>query len=155
MKKDVLKEVSGHLSALLDLLPVDLDRPREKTRAQEEALARLWADNGIRDAIESFIRVQNKNLIKASTELEHIYFKAKIDTLMQLLAIGKTNFIKFASLSKRELTEEQKFHELEKQLSVKVQDEVEFSRDQGIQVNSTESGLRAEAKLEAPAKGEK
>lgn len=117
--KTTLQKVSEEVAQHLVDYGLTLTDPKQITIAQGEALARMFGDNVLREVFENLIRVQNKNLIASTTELQHIYFKARMDTLVQLLEMGRAHFINFEMIRKKPLTEAQRVQSIETQLTDK------------------------------------
>jgi hypothetical protein len=117
--KSTLQLVSEEVAKHLVDYGLTLTDPKQLTIAQGEALARMFGDNVLRSVFENLITVQNKNLISSTTELQHIYFKARMDTLLQLLEMGRAHFINFEMIRKKPLTEEQRVKSIEAELTDK------------------------------------
>lgn len=115
--KSTLQKVSEEVAKHLVDYGLTLTDPKQLSVAQGEALARMFGDNVLRTVFENLIMVQNKNLIASTTELQHIYFKARMDTLVQLLEMGRAHFINFEMIRKRPLTEQQRIKAIENQLT--------------------------------------
>jgi pantoate kinase len=94
-KKDTLKDTSEKLGKLFDLYPVDFTMPKETNMAMREALARLYADPALRSFLENAVKFANRSLIASATLEQSIFYKSRIETLMQLLNMGKQHFIHF------------------------------------------------------------
>jgi len=94
------------LGKLFDLYPMELDTPKAATTAMREGLARAYADKEWRSFMENAVKFATHNLIRATTERQMITYQARIDVLMQILNMGKQNFIQFemlkAAIAKRE-----------------------------------------------------
>ncbi len=90
-----LEEVSEKLVKLFDLYPVDLSVPKETTMAMRESLARLYADPAMRGFLENAVKFANRSLIASATPEQMLFYKSRIETLLQLLTMGKQHFIHF------------------------------------------------------------
>lgn len=98
---DKLKDISEKLGKLLDIHPMNFDDPQKISIPMRESLARMYGDTNLRGFFENAIRLQNQNLLRA-TEREHmLVYKAKIEILMQVLAMGKENFIHFEMVNRK------------------------------------------------------
>ncbi len=97
MKKadTTFKDVSEKLGKLLDLYPVDLSEPKETNMAMRESLARLYADPAMRAFLENAVKYANRSLIAAVSPEQHVFYKSRIETLLQLLNMSKQHFIHF------------------------------------------------------------
>ncbi len=96
VKKETLFEtMSKKVVALLDLYPIDLAEPKETTMAMRESLARLYADPQMRSFLENAVRFANRNLIAAASQEQTLFYKSRIETLLQMLNMGKQHFIHF------------------------------------------------------------
>lgn len=101
-KKEPIEAVSDNLTSLLDLYPLDLtDAPKDVDLKMSDGLAQAYANNGFRQFVENAVRVNNRMLIKSSTPEHMLYYKARMDALLQILQLGKTYFVKFEMLRKR------------------------------------------------------
>lgn len=94
-KKSTIKDVSVKLEKLLDLYPVDLSMPKETNMAMRESLARMYADPAMRGFLENALKFANRSLIASLSPEQHIFYKARMETLLQLLNMGKQHFIHF------------------------------------------------------------
>lgn len=90
-----MKDTSEKLDKLLDLYPIDFSTPKETTAAMRESLARMYGDNAMRLFIENAIKFANRSLISAVLPEQMIFYKSRIETLLQLLNMGKQHFIHF------------------------------------------------------------
>lgn len=95
IKKDVLKEVSEKVDKLLDLYPIDFTMPKETNMAMRESLARMYSDPAMRAFLENSVKFANRSLIASATQDQSIFYKSRIETLMQLLNMAKQHFIHF------------------------------------------------------------
>ncbi len=97
MTKKIAKiaEVSKKVIELFDLYPIDLTEPKETTMAMRESLARLYGDPAMRAFLENAVKYANRSLIAAAEVDRHIFYKSRIETLLQLLNMGKQHFIHF------------------------------------------------------------
>lgn len=94
MEKKFEQKVAETLTSLFELYPLDLSGPRKETNAaMREALARMYADVALRSYLENAIRDANKALIASHTTEQHMFYKSRMETLGQLLLIGKNHFI--------------------------------------------------------------
>ena len=118
-KKTTLQQVSEEVAKHLVDYGLTLTDPKQLTIAQGEALARMFSDTILRNVFENLIMIQNKNLIASTTELQHIYFKARMDTLVQLLEMGRAHFINFEMIRKRPTSEKQRVQSIEEALKAK------------------------------------
>ncbi|MES2006863.1 MAG: hypothetical protein V4436_02010 [Patescibacteria group bacterium] len=89
------EDTSKKLGELLNLYPIDLSEPKETTMAMREALARLYSDPAIRAFLENAVKYANRSLISAISPEQHIFYKSRIETLLQLLNMGKQHFVHF------------------------------------------------------------
>ena len=96
-----LKKVSTKLGKLFDLYPMEFGDYKEVTTAQRESLARMYGDTTLRSFLENSVRFANQNLIKSANHDQMLFYKARIETLMQLLTMGKQHFIHFEMLQRR------------------------------------------------------
>lgn len=94
-KKDTLKDTSEKLEKLLDLYPVDFAMPKETSMAMRESLARMYSDPAMRSFLENAVKFANRSLIASATIEQSIFYKSRIETLLQLLNMGKQHFIHF------------------------------------------------------------
>lgn len=100
-KKTQLEKTSKKLEKLFDLVPVDLKEPKEISTAMREALARMFGDPNLRGFLENAIKFANQSLIRSVKEDQMLFYKARIETLMQLLAMGKQHFVHFEMLQRK------------------------------------------------------
>lgn len=121
IKKTELEKVSNRLEGLFDLYPLILTDSKEVTLAMREGLARMFGDPHLRAFIENSIRFANQNLIRASTPEAQFAYKHRIDTLMQLLSMGKQHFIHFEMLRMNLSKKQQVKSDVESKLEVKTQ----------------------------------
>lgn len=112
-----LKKVSTRLNKLFDLYPLELTDSKDISTAMREGLARMFGDPHLRAFLENSVRFANQNLIKASTAEQQFAYKHRIDTLMQLLAMGKQHFIHFEMIRSRVAKEQQIRQEVEESVN--------------------------------------
>lgn len=95
-KKDTtVIDTSKKLDELLNLYPVDFSEPKETTMAMRESLARLYGDPAMRAFLENAVKYANRSLIASVSPEQHIFYKSRIETLLQLLNMGKQHFVHF------------------------------------------------------------
>lgn len=94
-KETKLEDVSKRLVGLLDLYPIDFSEPKEANMAMREALARIYAEPALRAFLENAVKFANRNLVASATMEQSIFYKSRMETLMQLLNMGKQHFIHF------------------------------------------------------------
>ncbi len=103
---DPVKLQARRFAKLFDLYPLELDTPKAASTAMREGLARAYADKEWRSFMENAVKFATHNLIRATTERQMITYQSRIETLMQILNMGKQNFIQFEvlrqSLTKKE-----------------------------------------------------
>ncbi len=112
-KKTQSEIAAESLNKLFDVYPLELSDPKEVTAAMREALARMFADNNLRIFLENTVRYANKGLIKAGTMEQHIFYQSRMETLMQLLTMGKQHFIQFEMIR----TKRESLREVEKEIA--------------------------------------
>lgn len=116
-----LKKVSARLDKLFDLYPLILTDSKEVTLAMREGLARMFGDPHLRAFLENSVRFANQNLIRAATPEQQFAYKHRIDTLMQLLAMGRQHFIHFEMLRSTVAKKQQIKKEVESKEEIKTQ----------------------------------
>ncbi len=94
-EQTVLKDTSEKLEKLLDLYPIDLQAPKETNMAMREALSRMYSDPAMRSFFENAVKFANRSLIGSATVEQMVFYKSRIETLLQLLNMGKQHFIHF------------------------------------------------------------
>ncbi len=94
-KKEKLVDISAKLIPLLDLYPIDFSEPKEATMGMREALARIYSDPAMRGFLENAVKFANRNLIASATHEQMVFYKSRMETLVQLLNMGKQHFIHF------------------------------------------------------------
>lgn len=94
----VVEKSPKKIELLFDLHPVDLNEPREATAMMRQSLATMYGDNGFRAFLENAVKYANKSLISAASMEQVIFYRSRIETLMQLLNMGKQHFIHFEML---------------------------------------------------------
>jgi len=94
-KNDTLENMSKKLEGLLDLYPIDFTVPKDTTMSMRESLARMYGDPPMRAFLENAVKYANKSLIACSTLEQMIFYKSRIETLLQLLNMGKQHFVHF------------------------------------------------------------
>ncbi len=99
--RKTLERVSDKVDRLLDLYPIDLSEPKETNAAMRESLARTYADPHMRAFFENAVKYGTRSLIKARNTDEMIFYKSRIETLLQLLNMSKQHFVHFEMMKKR------------------------------------------------------
>ncbi len=95
MKKDVEK-INKKLADSLEMFPVEFwNEPKETNMLMREALARMYGDNHFRAFLENAVKYANRSLIASANMEQSIFYKARMETLVQLLNMGKQHFIHF------------------------------------------------------------
>lgn len=115
------KKISDKVGKLFDLYPLDLKDAREVSIAMREGLARMYGDPSLRAFLENSVRFANQNLIRSATSEQMMFYKARIETLLQLLAMGKQHFIHFEMLRMNVAKKQQVKKEVDTKLEVKIQ----------------------------------
>ncbi len=95
---DPAKLQARRFAKLFDLYPLDLDTAKAASTAMREALARSYADKEWRNFMENAVKHATHSLVRATSERQMISYQSRIDTLMQLLNMGKQSFIQFETL---------------------------------------------------------
>lgn len=98
MKKEEqseMKKLGSKLSKLFDLYPIDLGESKKINSAMRESLARMFGDTNYRLFLENSIKFANQNLLRSTTLDQNIYYKSRIETLLQLLNMGKQHFVHY------------------------------------------------------------
>lgn len=96
-----LKRVSERLGELFDLYPVELEESKDVTVAMCESLAKMFADTEYRKFLENSVKFANQNLIRSTTPEQMLFYKSRMETLMQILVKGKKHFIYFEMLQRK------------------------------------------------------
>ena len=97
-KKTVMETTTEKVSALFDLYPIELDEPTKTTMGMREGLAQMYADPSMRAFLENAVRYATRSLVRSSTPESMIFYKSRIETLLQLLNMGKQHFVHFEML---------------------------------------------------------
>lgn len=101
--ENILEKSAAKVEKLFDLYPLELNEPKEATALMRQSLATMYGDNGLRAFLENAVKYANKSLISANSMEQVIFYRSRIEALMQLLNMGKQHFIHFEMLrSKRE-----------------------------------------------------
>lgn len=95
MTKKALQQATDSLEALFDFCPVELNKPgtQKAIASYKRGAAAAYADNGFREYLENAVKLSNHMLIRATTPEQMLYYKARMDAIMQIIAFGKYNFI--------------------------------------------------------------
>lgn len=83
-----------------------MDEPKEMTEAMRMGLAKIYSDQGAREYLIRAIAVSKKHaldLLRANKGEEARYSLARADALEQILESGKSHFIHFEDIRKKQL----------------------------------------------------
>lgn len=95
MKKNSLEKIGESLQQFFDFCPVDLNNAgtSKAIASFKKGSAAAYADNGFRAYLENAVKLSNQMLIRSTTPEQMLYYKARMDAVMQILSFGKYNFI--------------------------------------------------------------